>query len=869
MAITINWQTKVITVPRADMSLVQSSPTEIRELEINSFRLALKDLEDDPDGMPFLQTHNHNTEVSIGGLTLARVVEIINGYTVTFENGQYAVNLVGANSNIGDKVNVNEVSVRTFNSAGLTSSPAIEYSSFGGHVIVDTTSAYSGTLFPIGTEQAPVNNITDAIIIAEFRGFKNMLFRSDVTIGDFDLSGYEIEGRNITNTSVTIEAVADVTKTSFLNMELNGTLDGEASIENCQIDDLSFFNGEIKDCILAGTITLGGGVSATILNCFSGIAGTNTPTINMGGSGQSLALRNYNGGIEITNKTGTDEVSVDLNSGQIIIDDSCTNGTILLRGTGKWTNRETYSGGANVVNELADGLLIQQLDHTTFNEVVSIDTVNGTSGTTFPTGTSKQPVDNLADALLISGIQGIDTLEFSSDYTFVAGENVSLKKLQSGPSSNVTFTFDSGSITAGTRFERCSVQGTLISPSSFDKCDLFDITGNTIGVAGTMNLRRCLFNGEITLSSSLEATINIVDCSSAGPFNDGSNLEDNPIFNANGANVDVAIRGYSGGMSIQGVSNSQDNNMTIDMNSGRIFLDESNTLGSIIIRGIANLTDNSNGATVETEGLIFPNELQLSSFGRHVALSPATGVPGTKFPIGTDSNPVNNLADAKLILAEREISSILLTGTLVVGPGDDISDISFAGTNSLSSVVAMAPTCVTERAYFRDMIITGTINGSIFCENTGLSNVINIGSDDEPTVLNECILLEGTVGLRNGLSTPKNIQIADCVAGVSSGTGITFDYNGSDSLVAFRKFSGCLKISNHTVAQESAIEFDAGDLVIENSCTDGTVLVRGVASITDNSTGTFTLDTTSLLNPADVAQVKKKTATLPIVIPAT
>jgi hypothetical protein len=120
MAISVNWPTKVINVPKADMTLVQSMPFEIRELNINTFRLALKNLEDDELGIPFLRTHNHNTAVSVGGVTLARVVEIINGYTVTFEDGMYAVNLVGANSNLGDVVNLNSVSVRAANSAGLT-----------------------------------------------------------------------------------------------------------------------------------------------------------------------------------------------------------------------------------------------------------------------------------------------------------------------------------------------------------------------------------------------------------------------------------------------------------------------------------------------------------------------------------------------------------------------------------------------------------------------------------------------------------------------------------------------------------------------------------------------------------------------------
>lgn len=119
MAISIDWGTSIITVPKADTTLITLIPYEIRELDLDVFRLALKDLEDNAPGMPFLRTHKHNTTVTIAGTTLARVVEIINGYTVTFEDGAYAVNLVGANSNVAEVLNLNMVQTRAFNTAGL------------------------------------------------------------------------------------------------------------------------------------------------------------------------------------------------------------------------------------------------------------------------------------------------------------------------------------------------------------------------------------------------------------------------------------------------------------------------------------------------------------------------------------------------------------------------------------------------------------------------------------------------------------------------------------------------------------------------------------------------------------------------------
>ena len=118
MAITVTWPTKIINVPKADTTLVQSTPTEVRALNLDTLRLRLKDLEDNEDGMTFLDTHSHNPSVTVSGVQLAEVIQLINGYTVTFENGTYAVNLTGANSNVGDNVNVNNVSIRSGNSAG-------------------------------------------------------------------------------------------------------------------------------------------------------------------------------------------------------------------------------------------------------------------------------------------------------------------------------------------------------------------------------------------------------------------------------------------------------------------------------------------------------------------------------------------------------------------------------------------------------------------------------------------------------------------------------------------------------------------------------------------------------------------------------
>ena len=123
MAVTINWLTKVITVPTDFLTLISGAggPGSLYELDVNELRLALKDIEDDV-GMPYLDTHRHNTAITLGGVTYARTFEVINGYTVKFDdsiNDHYTVRCVGANHNIADVKVLNTVSLIIGNSAGL------------------------------------------------------------------------------------------------------------------------------------------------------------------------------------------------------------------------------------------------------------------------------------------------------------------------------------------------------------------------------------------------------------------------------------------------------------------------------------------------------------------------------------------------------------------------------------------------------------------------------------------------------------------------------------------------------------------------------------------------------------------------------
>lgn len=117
--ITIDWgNTYKIFVPQSYLTFLGGSTYS---LDVNQFRLDLKNLEDSVEGMSFPKTHNHNTEVVLSGVTYARTFEVISPYSVEFEDGFYTVTTTGANHNIGDTKVPNSVSLVVNNSAGLVS----------------------------------------------------------------------------------------------------------------------------------------------------------------------------------------------------------------------------------------------------------------------------------------------------------------------------------------------------------------------------------------------------------------------------------------------------------------------------------------------------------------------------------------------------------------------------------------------------------------------------------------------------------------------------------------------------------------------------------------------------------------------------
>lgn len=256
--------------------------------------------------------------------------------------------------------------VRTSSSSATLQEQAdIQFASYNGGVTVDvantTGNAVAGTGFPAGTGRAPSDNLSDALTIADELGLDRFYVIGDLTLSvGITLDGKRFVGQSSNKTTITVPAAATANGCEYQDCVITGTLDGDSIIERAVVSSLDLVSGFIYLCAIQGPVTLGGSSQANFLDCFSLVAGVGTPEIIVG-TGQPLTVRNYNGGIKLSGKTGTEGCSVDMNSGQVVIADDNTAGEITLRGVAKWTNKDTYAGTTTVNDELLTSAQLREV----------------------------------------------------------------------------------------------------------------------------------------------------------------------------------------------------------------------------------------------------------------------------------------------------------------------------------------------------------------------------------------------------------------------------------------------------------------------------------------------------------------------------
>jgi len=565
------------------------------EITVQSLLDQIRDWEDELENMDLYKVCDASGKEALGGgVKVGITVTLIDwhitfeartgpGYTLCSISGGNLVTLISSTGIYENPITPSAfvtITLTSSSSATLQELSSIQHSSFSGGVTVDVTSSYTGTSFPIGTGLQPVNNIPDAMAIAQDRGFGQLFIVGSITLTTGDnLSGMLVTGQDQILTEITIEAGAGVSNCKFQNSYISGVLDGGNIIMMCRVGDISYVNGYIWQCLMDhGTITLGGTQDATFMNCWStaGDISAGKFTIDMGGTGQSLAVRGYAGGIKLTNCTdATNKASLDFSSGAVEIDSTISAGTIKVRGSVQITDNST---GTAIIDTTA-----VIYPENAYGGVCYVDVAHGSTGKTiYPYGTASYPVGNVTDAQAVAGAYNLHTIDFKG--TIVLTASPGDKTIRGSGSAMGNVVVLNGMTLAETKIQNCTVTGSCIgSDMELREVIIYNVSGVDgllygCGLSGTLTIDKA---GDSIITKSLVAI-------------------DRPSYvSMTGANTS-----FKGDIDVGHV---EFQNMTagcsaaITLNHGDIEFASTCIGGDAILHGDVTVIDNSTGVTIDSE----------------------------------------------------------------------------------------------------------------------------------------------------------------------------------------------------------------------------------------------------------------------------
>lgn len=348
--ITIDYPNGIVFVPKATLVLTQSVPKEIYNHSMTQLHEILRAEEDTEDGRPFPIILEYDKGKTVGGVPLAPSLEISDYYVVEYEDGQYAVNLVGMNTNVADKTVVNQVSVRPQNSAGLTDVSVLSNAAYGGEVVYNETRGQAGVVNPIGTLKTPSNNWTDAMVIANDVNAKEINLQGVLTLGDGNNAEYRIiVGSHPLSSTLIVDNASDTIGLIAKNLTFSGDLDGGAILEHCVLGQVNYFAGFINDCALTNNTIFINGV-AVMMACSAGQDAIHPPKVDLKNA-TSFSMWGYQGNIELVNCDADIQINITMD-GELFIHQSCVAGTFDIYGDCKVNHTQT---GTEIVKDSSTG----------------------------------------------------------------------------------------------------------------------------------------------------------------------------------------------------------------------------------------------------------------------------------------------------------------------------------------------------------------------------------------------------------------------------------------------------------------------------------------------------------------------------------
>ena len=589
----------------------------------------------------------------------------------------------------------------------------------------------------------------------------------------------------------------------IINVELLGTL-GETITEVTvqQIIDAvrdwedEVWNEDVEDFIAAsGKEDLGGGVYVGI----------------------TLKLIDWK--IKFASRPGPSWIMCNVSGGNLVAYDSGLGAYVFPIQNSSFTN--------GYIARSSSATLLQQttLEYATFNGGVTIDVISGAPGTAYPLGTPGNPVDNLTDAQSIATFRGFTKLYILGDITFAAIANIDGYTVVGETMDDSTFTLTAGVSTIGTKFEDCYIVGVVSGAIEAHHCKIDAVT-NIGSLVNDTTFHNCVLEGAMQLSAANTQLTIFLECWSAIPGNP-------PTLDVNNSTGLFVFREYSGGIILDNITAGQQ--CSLDFVSGRLIFNPNVTNLICRVRGMVRVVNNSilAGGSIDLSGINLPE----TSFGGFVWIDVVNGEPGTVFPIGTPTRPVDNILDAWTIASAFNLRSYKICGSIILDQA--YTDWNFAGTSSvMNDVIDLNGQDITG-SQFNKLSISGTMVATVLpqfidCYITNLTGA-------------NCIIYHcGILGTITLAAAPG--AVLSCVATAVSYPSTIIDINGAGQTFT-GEIDGNVQFINAGVGSLIRVTGKDGIIDFAVSCVAGSsAIISGNARLTNSAPAMFIIDNTQFSN---------------------
>lgn len=277
-------------------------------------------------------------------------------------------------SSIGNYNSLVTMTVSNLTDSQVVESEVAQSLDYGGVVHYKNGSEFSGTDYPYGTVNYPLNNLSDVISVCNKVGTKNISIKGDLYL-DRNVNGYVFNGEN--SSCNIFFGGYDISECVFNSVRLGGSCIGRIRANSCDVYNVSGISGEFYLCGFSGIVTFGN-TETCLMMCFT--RHTNTEHVIMDGSelqNTNLCLRSYTGHIMMDGFNDKETTyTVDFISGKLTV--TANNSNL----------KEFVVRGVGLINNLSS---------------INIDTSSLISNNTVSEYVLKTPLDSFTDSNTLGG----------------------------------------------------------------------------------------------------------------------------------------------------------------------------------------------------------------------------------------------------------------------------------------------------------------------------------------------------------------------------------------------------------------------------------------------------------------------------------